>query len=148
MDEKRTKTNECYKCQYKRAVPGNSHIRCVKPDDKMTGNQHGIDKGWFIYPSLFDPTWKTKLCDNYKDYTVDLEMIEDLAKKLTHEYYKTLRRHMNLCTNQSEEISLATLTICYIIRSSLELMPNEYNVPLENMAEKYSEIIKIVLDKK
>lgn len=59
--------NECHSCIYKRNVPGDAHIACAKPDPAMTGHQHGIDKGWFVYPFLFDPTWKTKVCTNYKE---------------------------------------------------------------------------------
>jgi len=58
--------NECYLCKYKRDVPGNAHVKCDKPDLFMTGNAHGIRNGWFIYPVLFDPTWKTKECDNFE----------------------------------------------------------------------------------
>ena len=64
---KRDKMNECYHCEHKRAVPGNTHIQCVKPDADMVGNEHGIRNGWFFYPSLFDPTWKTKMCKNYEN---------------------------------------------------------------------------------
>ena len=63
-DEKQMMT-ECYTCQHKRSVPGNCHIKCAEPDPDMTGNDHGIANGWFIYPMLFDPTWKTKLCANF-----------------------------------------------------------------------------------
>jgi len=31
----------------------------------MTGNQHGVDHGWFYYPNLFDPVWKTRLCAHF-----------------------------------------------------------------------------------
>ena len=58
--------NECYHCKHKRAVPGNAHIQCVKPDADMVGNEHGVREGWFMYPLLFDPTWKEKLCSNYE----------------------------------------------------------------------------------
>jgi hypothetical protein len=37
----------------------------VNPDKEMTGDPHGIKKGWFFYPLLFDPTWKTKKCSNF-----------------------------------------------------------------------------------
>lgn len=57
--------NDCYQCKHKRNVPGNCHIECVNHDYKMTGDPHGIKKGWFMYPLLFDPTWMTKKCDNY-----------------------------------------------------------------------------------
>ena len=57
---------ECWSCVNKRPVPGDCHIYCAKPDHNMTGNKHGIAKGWFMYPLLFDPVWKTKLCANYE----------------------------------------------------------------------------------
>jgi hypothetical protein len=59
------KETPCHKCEHKRHVPGNCHIMCAKPDKDMTGNEHGIKNGWFIYPILFDPTWKTRKCANY-----------------------------------------------------------------------------------
>lgn len=58
---------ECYKCIFKQNVPGNAHIACGKPDVNMTGKAHGIKKGWFFYPYLFDPIWREKECDNYKE---------------------------------------------------------------------------------
>lgn len=59
--------NDCYHCKHKRNVPGNSHIKCVKPDEKMTGDAHGIKQGWFIYPLLFDPIWCSWKCRNYRN---------------------------------------------------------------------------------
>lgn len=59
--------DECYTCKHLREVPGNSHIKCAKPDPNMHGNQHGIRKGWFNYPTLFDPAWKKKECCNYEE---------------------------------------------------------------------------------
>ena len=38
-------TGECYSCIHKVEVPGNTHIRCGKPDVNMTGNKHGIKMG-------------------------------------------------------------------------------------------------------
>ncbi len=58
MTDKQKMMTECWDCRHKRAVPGNAHIACVKPDAQMTGNQHGIRRGWFMYPSLFDPVRK------------------------------------------------------------------------------------------
>jgi len=62
----RTMMNECYSCKHRENVPGNAHIRCAKPDPEMTGNDYGKRNGWFYYPQLFDPTWKTKDCTNYE----------------------------------------------------------------------------------
>lgn len=64
MSERNMMT-ECWDCKSKRNVAGNAHICCVTPDSHMTANDHGIKNGWFIYPLLFDPIWKTKLCSNY-----------------------------------------------------------------------------------
>ncbi len=33
----------------------------------MTGNPRAVRKGWFDYPIVFDPIWRTKKCDNYKE---------------------------------------------------------------------------------
>ena len=62
-----TMRDECYSCKHKREVPGNAHIQCVKPDPDMVGNKHGIEKGWFMYPLLFDPVWKEKDCCNFEN---------------------------------------------------------------------------------
>ncbi len=58
--------NDCYKCVHKRSVPGNAHIKCDNPDQKMTGDRYGIRMGWFFYPLLFDPTWMTAKCRNFE----------------------------------------------------------------------------------
>ena len=67
MSEERDAMRECWSCENKRSVPGNTHIRCDDPDSEMTGDTHGIKSGWFNYPLLFDPVWKTKLCRHYKE---------------------------------------------------------------------------------
>lgn len=59
------KTN-CYKCKFKRSVPGDCHISCASPDPNMTGDPHGIRNGWFLYPWVFDPVWKTRDCNTYR----------------------------------------------------------------------------------
>ena len=49
-----------------KAVPGNAHIACDKPDLNMRGNPRAIGKGWFFYPILFDPVWKEVDCSNFE----------------------------------------------------------------------------------
>ena len=66
IDAERNMQNECWQCQHRRKVPGNAHFNCVKPDPEMRGKEHGIRNGWFMYPLLFDPVWKEKLCANYE----------------------------------------------------------------------------------
>ena len=58
--------NDCYSCIYKRDVPRNYHIKCIKPDLNMKGNQHGIRNGWFYYPFIYDPMWCLTKCNNYE----------------------------------------------------------------------------------
>jgi len=62
----KNRKDDCYQCVYKQNVPGNTHIKCTNPDPNMTGDAHGITNGWFFYPLLFDPVWKTKECSNFK----------------------------------------------------------------------------------
>jgi hypothetical protein len=62
---------ECSACRHKRPVPGDAHIQCVKPMLGMTGDPHGIKQGWFFYPLLFDPVWKTTLCTNFEEEAKD-----------------------------------------------------------------------------
>ena len=66
MSKERNMMNECHFCRHKRPVPGDCHITCNEPDPNMTGDPHGIINGWFYYPVIFDPTWKTKDCANFK----------------------------------------------------------------------------------
>ena len=66
MTENITYMNECYSCIHRRAVPGNTHIRCVNPDHEMKGDPYGIINGWFNYPQLFDPIWKNNYCNNFE----------------------------------------------------------------------------------
>ena len=60
------KHNECHFCKHKQNVPGTTHIKCTNPDPEMKGDKHGIKKGWFFYPQLFDPVWKKKRCQNFE----------------------------------------------------------------------------------
>jgi len=66
MEKKLTLMNECYSCKHKKVVHKTVLIACANPDKKMTGNLHGIRKGWFCYPGRFDPVWKTKKCSNFE----------------------------------------------------------------------------------
>jgi hypothetical protein len=62
-DEKKM-MSECWDCVHLRRNSWTHHIKCAKPDPEMTGSEHGIRNGWFLYPLNFDPVWKTKLCSN------------------------------------------------------------------------------------
>lgn len=83
----------CYECKWRRNLPGDAHSRCAHPripelsgimsafmeitsgtkqigvplDQaiKVTGDPHGIQMGWFMWPANFDPTW-LKSCDGFE----------------------------------------------------------------------------------
>lgn len=56
---------ECFSCKFKEDIPGDTHVKCIKPDQFMQGHSHGIKRGWFNYPINFDPVWKLTKCNNY-----------------------------------------------------------------------------------
>ena len=72
----------CYKCEYRRTIPGDTHSMCGHPSVNIDnnplgvlvdmligktnvaaielgikGNAHGITHGWFMWPTNFDPIW-------------------------------------------------------------------------------------------
>lgn len=86
----------CYHCVYRREAPGSAHSRCEHPEAKaaikdnplaevlaifggvgrgpglhvraigVTGDPHGIARGWFNWPLDFDPTW-LRTCDGFEE---------------------------------------------------------------------------------
>ena len=64
---KRNMQNECYSCEHRRTIPGDTHTKCDKPDPNMKGSSYGASQGWFVYPYNFDPAWKEVDCTNYKE---------------------------------------------------------------------------------
>lgn len=85
----------CFKCKWRGSVPGSAHSCCKHPaiDDtdalaalvsmlkakgcypwsttrakgalQIEGDQHGVAKGWFMWPHNFDPTW-LRQCNGYE----------------------------------------------------------------------------------
>jgi hypothetical protein len=67
----------CYECKYEGHAVYSAHCRCQHPMVAgqsygavgmaaflcgmeplgVTGNKHGIDHGWFLWPLDFDPVW-------------------------------------------------------------------------------------------
>ena len=69
----------CYDCAYKREVPGNCHIECMRSFEKVPIpelNSHGVKNGWCIFPTLFDPVWVGK-CKGF----AKIEKKENLRKE-------------------------------------------------------------------
>ena len=51
------KRPNCYKCAYRRTIPGDCHSRCANISAIVAGNHYGIANNWFNWPENFDPTW-------------------------------------------------------------------------------------------
>jgi hypothetical protein len=49
------KPPDCYKCKFRRNIPGDCHSGCVNHVATVTGNPYGIREGWFSWPFNFDP---------------------------------------------------------------------------------------------
>jgi len=56
----------CRQCVHRRNIPGDCHISCANPDPEMTGSEHGMRSGWFMYPFNYDPVWGKKECSNFE----------------------------------------------------------------------------------
>lgn len=50
-------TTNCYKCVHRRGIPGDTHSACNNLKANAKGSEHGIKKGWFLWPFNFDPVW-------------------------------------------------------------------------------------------
>jgi hypothetical protein len=92
MEYKRDMRNECYHCKHMREVPGNAHIKCAYPDSKMRGDSHGIKNGWFFYPFLFDPVWKTESCNNYENHEAVSNAISQAVSQEINESGLNIRK--------------------------------------------------------
>jgi len=60
---------DCYKCSHRGEVSGDAHSCCNHPDWpklKIMGNPMGIRRGWFFWPTNFDPTWLDS-CNGFKE---------------------------------------------------------------------------------
>jgi hypothetical protein len=59
------KRPNCYECAYRGRIPGDAHSSCGNNAASVTGNEHGINSGWFRWPVNFDPTWLIS-CDGFR----------------------------------------------------------------------------------
>lgn len=76
---------DCYQCRYRGSIPGDAHSKCNYPGNKtgildffmpenimnagrlhIQAQQHAVEKGWFMWPVNFDPTWLLN-CDGFED---------------------------------------------------------------------------------
>lgn len=60
------KNTSCHECAHARSHNFTHHILCASPDTEMVGSQHGVERGWFMYPFEFDPVWRLSECRNFK----------------------------------------------------------------------------------
>lgn len=69
----------CCSCAYKGNVPGSAHTECKLDWENMDvlppkGNEHGIKKGWYLFPIDFDPVWQIEECKGFSE-TLDENMV-------------------------------------------------------------------------
>lgn len=51
---------DCYRCAYRRRVPGDAHSECArdfKDVEIPQLNDYGVRSGWCYFPVNFDPVW-------------------------------------------------------------------------------------------
>ena len=70
-----TKPN-CYTCVHRRSVPGDAHSRCANVKAKVTAVEHGVMRGWFMWPYNFDPNWLIS-CNGYSENEADVVQSSD-----------------------------------------------------------------------
>lgn len=61
---------DCYKCVHRDGLPGDAHSRCNNHKAIVTGDKHGIEKGWFFHPINYDPVWLLT-CNGYSEDEAD-----------------------------------------------------------------------------
>lgn len=65
------KKHNCYTCQHRRPIPGNTHSACKAgnppppPSKTPTIDAYGASQGWAAWPYNFDPVW-IKRCELYQ----------------------------------------------------------------------------------
>lgn len=62
---KKIKAPNCYKCQYRMAIPGDAHSECSNKKAIVEGDNYGRRSGWFSHPYNFDPVWLVS-CNGFK----------------------------------------------------------------------------------
>ena len=62
----------CYKCIHRRDLDYSAHSRCVQINSEVEGHEHGIVKGWFVWPYNFDPVWVLK-CNAFEERIENVE---------------------------------------------------------------------------
>ena len=66
----------CHRCSYRRNISHDTHIECINPPPRMSADRHGINEGWFIIPTNFDPVWSTSSCPNFERCVKDQSKAE------------------------------------------------------------------------
>lgn len=85
-----TEKPDCYKCVHRLPIPGDSHTRCNNHEAKVSGNKHGISRGWFVWPLNFDPVW-LQSCSGFSDKPEDRKPENKLNPAL--ELMMAMQRH-------------------------------------------------------
>ena len=58
------KEKTCWTCGYKKNIPGDCHISCVRLFDDVQPPKAKIVQGgrWYHFPMNFDPVWQEEKC--------------------------------------------------------------------------------------
>ena len=48
---------DCYRCKYRQELTYDAHSSCSNKTAEVTGDQYGVNNGWFSWPWNFDPVW-------------------------------------------------------------------------------------------
>jgi len=92
---------KCTKCIYKQNVPGNTHIACTRGSARAFNvNEHGVEKGWFLFPYLFDPIW-AEGC--YGFVSKDEKSLESMTTEELGEVLKTELIAVNIVLRNENE---------------------------------------------
>ena len=76
--------NHCYTCAYKKDIPGDAHIECMRDFTGIkqpTLNPHGVRRGWSNFPLNFDPVWVGK-CDGFSKEAIKIREEADALLKI------------------------------------------------------------------
>lgn len=109
----------CHTCKYKKNIPGDAHFQCAYPlmDAKtssilslasianprafnqevkrmfgFTASEHGLQSGWFSFPSNFSPTWMEGECNKHSDLVDEAVVYQLTLNERLQAFYELLSK--------------------------------------------------------
>ena len=64
MGEKTKERHDCWDCAYKRSIPGNAHVSCIRKWEDVSPPR-ARQTWYYIFPFNFDPTWQDEFCQGW-----------------------------------------------------------------------------------